>query len=72
MQAQTILTKENLLKQADALRDIARRSRRLSETLSTQSDQQRLQRHAVELDESAKRLEKEAIDAKSMVVSKMV
>ena len=64
-----VATKESLLKQTDGLRDLARRSRRLAETLSQESDQKRLQRHAVELDESADRLEKDAVEAKTMAMS---
>ena len=61
------LSKEGLLKQVDGLRDLARRSRRLGETLTQESDQRRLQRHADELDESASRLETDAAGAKTMV-----
>jgi len=62
-------SKENLLQQVDALRDLARRSRRLVTTLPHESDQRRLGRHAEELDETAGRLEKEAAGARSMVIS---
>jgi nitric oxide reductase activation protein len=62
------ITKENLLNQVDALRDIARRSRRLIGMLSTESDRRRLQRHADELDDSASRLETEAASAKTLAM----
>lgn len=61
-------SKENLLGQADALRDIARRARRLSKTLGLESDQRRLARYVEELEETATRLETEAVDAKTMVI----
>jgi hypothetical protein len=58
-------SKDSFLKQADALRDLARRARRLSEQMTQESDQRRLMRYVEELDESAARLEKSAVDAKS-------
>jgi hypothetical protein len=58
-------SKDSFLKQADALRDLARRARRLSEQMTQESDQRRLMRYVEELDESAGRLEKSAVDAKS-------
>ena len=61
------VSKENLLQQADGLRDIARRSRRLADMLIHEADRRRLQRHATELDESASGLEKQAIEAKTGV-----
>jgi hypothetical protein len=61
-------TKESLLKQVDSLRDLARRARRVSGNLSLESDQRRLTRYAEELDENATRLEKEAVDARTMVI----
>lgn len=63
------ITKESLLKQVDALRDIARRSRRLSETLELESDRRRVMAHVGEIEESASRLEKQAIEAKSFVIA---
>jgi hypothetical protein len=59
------LTKDNLLKQADGLRDLARRARRLVGSLTTESDQRRLQRHVDELEDSASRLEQRAAEAKA-------
>lgn len=61
------VSKEKLLHQADGLRDLARRSRRLAETLGAESERRRLQRHAVELDEVAANLEKQAVEAKTGV-----
>ena len=57
-------TKHNLLKQADGLRDLARRARRLSERMQFESDQRRLLRHCEELHDSAARLEQVAAETK--------
>lgn len=62
---ETTISKENLLKQADGLRDLARRARRLSEMMTSDADQRRLVRHTEELRESAARLEQEAATAKT-------
>lgn len=59
-------SKDALLKQADNLRDLARRSRRLASALPGESDRRRLARHAEELDESASRIEHEAAGAKAL------
>ena len=59
------ISKENLLKQADGLRELARRSRRLAETMTAEVDQRRLARVTEELRESATRLEQEAVAAKT-------
>jgi len=59
------LTKDNLLKQADGLRDLARRAKRLAASLTTESDQRRLERHVGEREDSASRLEEQAADAKA-------
>lgn len=67
---ETAVTKETLLSQVDGLRDLARRSRRLAEVLGAESDRRRLQRHAIELDESAASLEKQAAEAKTGVFAK--
>jgi hypothetical protein len=58
-------SKEAILQQADAMRDLARRARSLSNIVSNESDQRRLARYVEELHESAARLEKTAVDAKS-------
>lgn len=63
------ISKERLLQEADGFRDIARRSRRLAETVTLESDRRRLQRHAEELDDSAASLEKQAADAKTGVIA---
>ncbi len=57
-------SKDSILKEADGLRDLARRARRLAEIVN-ESDQRRLNRYVEELEESASRLEKAAVDAKS-------
>jgi len=58
-------TKDVLLRQADGLRDLARRARRLAQTTTTEADQRRLERYVEELEENASRLEKEAASAKA-------
>lgn len=58
-------SKESLLKQVDGLLDLSRRARRLAETLS-QEDRQRLADYAEELEESALRLERNAVGAKTL------
>ena len=58
-------SKDSILQQVDGLRDLARRARRLSQNVAQESDQRRLERYVEELEESARRLEKLAVDAKS-------
>jgi hypothetical protein len=58
-------SKERLLQQADAFRALARRARRLSNSIVDEADRQSLARHLTELEASATRLEKAAIEAKS-------
>jgi hypothetical protein len=58
-------SKESILKQADGLRDLARRARRLTETVTDEGDRRRLTRYGEELDESAARLERAAVEAKT-------
>jgi hypothetical protein len=58
-------SKEAILKQADGFRDLARRARRLMETMSDEGDRRRLTRYGEELDESAARLERAAVGAKT-------
>ena len=65
----TPMTKESLLNQVDRLRDIARRSRRLSETMEMESDRRRLMAHVQGIEECATRIEKQAIEAKTFVVA---
>jgi hypothetical protein len=61
-------TKEGLLGQVDALRDIARRSRRLSETMELESDQRHLTAHVEWIEDCARRVEKRAIEAKTFLI----
>ena len=65
------VTKEILLRQADGLRDLARRARRLLELVTGEGDRRLLERHAEELEKSASRLEREAIDAKTGQISRL-
>ena len=58
-------SKEKLLKQVDSLRDLARRASRLSGEVDQVSDKEMLLRYAKELEDSAVRLEKEAVEAKT-------
>lgn len=58
-------SKEAILKQADAMRDLARRARRLIDLTTDEGDRRRLTRYSEELDESAGRLEKSAANAKT-------
>jgi hypothetical protein len=59
------ITKDMLLRQVDGLRDIARRSRHLAGTMTSEADRNRLLRHSQELDGRASNLEKQAVDAKT-------
>ena len=59
------VTKDMLLRQVDGLRDLARRARRLSDTVTAEEDRRRLGRYVQELDERASVLEREAVDAKT-------
>ena len=54
-------SKDSILKEADSLRDLARRARRLAESVN-EGDRRRLNRYVEELDESATRLEKVAVE----------
>ena len=58
-------SKEVLLKQADGMRDLARRARHLAGNVTNESDQRRLLRYVDELEESSARLEKDAVGAKT-------
>ena len=58
-------SKETLLKQVESLRDLARRARRLSGVVDQDSDQEMLLRCAKELEDSAVRLEQEAVEART-------
>ena len=65
--AQRPPSKETILKQADGMRDLARRARRLTETVTDEGDRRRLTRYGEELDESAARLERAAVEAKTVL-----
>ena len=58
-------SKEAILKQADEMRELARRARRLIGTATDEGDRRRLSRYVEELEESASRLEKAAVGAKT-------
>lgn len=58
-------TKEAILKQADDMRDLSRRARRLKGNVTDEGDRRRLGRYVEELEESASRLEKSAANAKT-------
>lgn len=58
-------SKETILKQVDGMRDLARRARRLTGTVTDEGDRRRLTRYSEELDESAARLERAAVNAKT-------
>lgn len=57
-------SKQVLLRQADALRDLARRVRRLSETMESESDRRLLNGQGESFDAHAARIERHAVDAK--------
>jgi len=63
------VSKESLLRHVDALRDISRRSRKLATAMEAESDRRRLNQHADELDDNARRIEKAAVDAKTFVLA---
>jgi hypothetical protein len=58
-------SKDSILHEADSLRALARRARRLASTVTDDADQRSLDQYIKELEGSAARLEKAAIDAKS-------
>ncbi|MBY0317699.1 MAG: hypothetical protein K2X72_03140 [Reyranella sp.] len=58
-------SKEDFLKQADQMRELARRARRLTGTATDEGDRRRLARYVDELEESASRLEKAAVEART-------
>jgi hypothetical protein len=65
VQMDTPITKDILLRQVDALRDLSRRARRLVDGMTAEEDRRRLGRYVQELDERASHLEREAADAKT-------
>jgi len=58
-------SKDSLLHEADSLRTLARRARRLTSTVTDGADRRSLDQYIKELEGGAARLEKAAIDAKS-------
>ena len=58
-------SKEALLKQADGMRDLARRATRLKDTATDEGDRRRLERYVQELEDIASRLERSAVEAKT-------
>jgi len=58
-------SKDSILHEADSMRALARRTRRLVSEVTNDSDLESLKRHIKELEDGAARLEKAAIDAKS-------
>ena len=62
-----LVSKETLLRQVDGLRDIARRARRLVE-IADEHDQPRLTQCADDFEESARRIEGNAANAKTVVM----
>ena len=63
-----MLTKEKLLMQVDALRDVVRRGRRVMETLELESDRRRMSTHMDGVEECAVRIEKQAGEAKTFLI----
>ncbi|MBN9091571.1 MAG: hypothetical protein J0J01_32015 [Reyranella sp.] len=61
------VTKDTLLRKADALLGEARRVRKLSAGLDVEGDRLKLIRHAEDLEGQAARLEKDAVAAKNGV-----
>jgi hypothetical protein len=57
--------KDSILKEADGMCHLARRARCRAGDVTNESDQRRLPRYVEELEESATRLEKAAVVAKS-------
>lgn len=58
-------SKETILNQVDGFRDLARRARRLAGAASDEGDRRRLARYVEELEESARRLERSAMEART-------
>jgi hypothetical protein len=61
------VTKDTLLRKADALLAEARRARKLSEAQAPGAERDQLVREAVELESRAGRLEKDAVSARNGV-----
>src|SRR5438045_996449 len=56
-------SKDSILQEADSMRALARRTRRLASEVANEADLSSLKRHIKELEDGAARLEKAAIDA---------
>jgi hypothetical protein len=65
------VTKDTLLRKADALLAEARRTRKLSASQATDADRQRLIKDAEDLEGRAARLEQDAVSAKNGVFAGM-
>jgi len=61
------VTKDTLLRKADALMGEARRARKLSAGVGVEAERLRMIRHAEDLEGQAARLEKDAVSAKNGV-----
>lgn len=61
------VSKDSLLRKADALLGEARRARKLSAGLGEEAERARMIRHAEDLEGQAARLEKDAVTAKNGV-----
>jgi hypothetical protein len=59
-------SKEGLLREADALRDLARHTRRVIELASSDNQKKVLSRHAEDFDRQAGLIESEAANARTM------
>jgi hypothetical protein len=70
MSMDQLVSKEGLLRQVDDLRGQARRARRLAESLTDGEDRTKLLDLARDLDGKADRLEREAADAKDVVLKR--
>jgi hypothetical protein len=59
-------SKERLLREADALRDLARHTRRVIDIASSDNQKKTLRRHADDFDKQAGLLESDAANARTM------
>ena len=62
-------SKEKVLREADALRALARHTRRVAELVGSDNQEKALRRHADDFDKQAGLLESEASSAKSMLMA---
>jgi hypothetical protein len=63
-------SKETLLREADALRDLARHTRRVIDLSSSDNQKKVLHRHADDFDRQAGLIESEAANAKAMPMAR--